>query len=535
MKKQVSILLAAMVSVILVACQATPDEPVVIQKDLEQMIEQGMEQKSTASPESEEEGMDYSALCAHYGVPERFQKDFTDQGVAVHADIAIELPETTAIPMGRVEAAKFSQDQVYALFNALCGDTPMYVVPETLDKAHYQDMILEYQALLAAATNAYAVDALNSQIDELIDLYEAAPDSMNIVLTDGTLTARDVRQEKTDAASGAQTLLEATADPYQPLYMNRADTLPTAMQFLVYNDVEYVNESGYSYVDEQGNTQNIVPNSGSSLTFRRNAGLCQYPLEGTELKDVTELSISGGAADDCLLEITPGQARETVENLIAQAGMDDMVIDCVSLHSSKEEPWPDEIYDSKIEMMEQIGIVRPGDLPESQVYVFRLLRQVNDVKVESDHDSSITNIDGVSFGKEWMYEMLTIAVDDSGVANLFWTGPLNVTEVLTENTSIKPWSDIEGVFEKMIPIMYTGYTEYYSDFSIDVTCASLSLQRIMEKDSFTTGLLVPVWNFYGTMTFTNDERKKVVEDIGYFPLLSVNAIDGSVIDPHKGY
>ena len=31
-------------TVFLAACQATPDDPVVIQKDLEQMIEKGMEQ-----------------------------------------------------------------------------------------------------------------------------------------------------------------------------------------------------------------------------------------------------------------------------------------------------------------------------------------------------------------------------------------------------------------------------------------------------------------------------------------------------------
>ena len=517
------------------ACQSTPDEPVVMQKDLEQMIEQGMEQKSTASPEPAEEGMDYSELCAHYGVPERFQKDFTEQGVTIHADIAIELPEMTAIPMAHVEAARFSQEQVYALFNALCADTPMYVMPETLDKEHYQDIILEYQVQLAQATNEDAVYSLNSTINELTALYEEAPDSMNIVSTDGTLQTRDIQHEKTDAASGVETYLEATSDPYQMQYVHGPGMRSTATQLTVYNDVDYNNTELYSYVDEQGNTQNFAPSSSSSLVFQRNAGLCRYGLEGTRLQDVTKLMSTDDVVDGCLLSTTPLQAQELVKNLVAQTGMDDMVIDSVALYSSKEEAWPAEIYDSKIEMMEQIGIVTSYDLPETQAYVFRLLRQVNEVKVESDHDSSMTNMDGVSYGKEWMYEVLTIAVDDEGIANLYWTGPLNVTEILTEDTTIKPWSDIESVFEKMMPIMYTSYTDYYTDFRIDVTHASLSLQRIMEKDSFTTGLLVPVWNFYGTMTYTDDRGNDGEIDIEYCPLLSVNAIDGSVIDTDKGY
>ena len=137
------------------------------------MIEKGMEQNGTDSPESTKEGMDYSTLCAYYGVPERFQKDFTDQGVTVHADIALELPETTALPMARVEAAKFSQEQIYALFNALCGDTPMYLIPRVWDKAYYEQEILECQAQLALTTDENVINSLNDHIDLLKEQYAA--------------------------------------------------------------------------------------------------------------------------------------------------------------------------------------------------------------------------------------------------------------------------------------------------------------------------------------------------------------------------
>jgi hypothetical protein len=520
---------------LLAGCQKTPDQPVVIQKDLEQMIEKGMTESESATSAPAETGMDYAALCAHYGVPERFLADFTDQGVEVHADIAIELPGTTALPMARVEAARFSQEQVSALWEALCGDTPMYIVPETLDKEHYQETILEFQAQLAMATNEDAIRSLNSNIDDLKKMYEAAPESIEPVPCNGTFNKMEVKHEKTDAASGTQTYLNATSDPYALRVMYSVNTLPTAMSFTVFNDVDYENTSGYSYVDKDGNTQNIVPSSGSSLTFQREENLCRYGLDGQILADVTALSLSGGAAEGCLLETTPQQAREVVEKLMADTGMGDMVIDRVALYTSKEAPWSGVDMDGKLEMMEQMGVPRWEDQPETHAYVFRLLRQVNGVKVESDHDSSMTRFEEAAIGKEWMYEMLTLAVDDGGVANLFWTGPLSVTEVLTADTAIKPWSEIENVFEKMIIIQNIPNTQFEEDLTIDVARVCLSLQRIMERDSFTTGLLVPVWNFYGTRTFTDEQGKVHVADEGYFPLLSVNAIDGSVIDPLQGY
>ena len=56
----------------------------------------------------------------------------------------------------------------------------------------------------------------------------------------------------------------------------------------------------------------------------------------------------------------------------------------------------------------------------------------------------------------------------------------------------------------------------------------LCLQRIAEPDSLYTGLLVPAWNFYGGHEYMQLDDNSV-------PLLSINAIDGSIIDIAKGY
>ena len=163
--------------------------------------------------------------------------------------------------------------------------------------------------------------------------------------------------------------------------------------------------------------------------------------------------------------------------------------------------------------------------------------------MESTHERSQTTLEvaqgdeEVAVGKSWSYEYMIVAVDDEGIVNVHWQGPLEVTQVLTENTAIKPWSEIQNVFEKMIVIKNAAYeeTNMYTSVTIDITNVSLSLQRVMERDSYTTGVLVPVWNFYGTMTCEQTEGEPLLLQCGYTPFISINAIDGSVVDVNKGY
>ena len=59
----------------------------------------------------------------------------------------------------------------------------------------------------------------------------------------------------------------------------------------------------------------------------------------------------------------------------------------------------------------------------------------------------------------------------------------------------------------------------------------LGLMRIKAKDTRGEGLLIPVWDFWGTRDFPADSGEYVDEQI----LLTVNAIDGTVIDRDLGY
>ena len=181
-----------------------------------------------------------------------------------------------------------------------------------------------------------------------------------------------------------------------------------------------------------------------------------------------------------------------------------------------------------------------GQVPTVALYrnVFSLLRTVQGFSIASTFGTSQASTEEMGFGKEWDYEYLTIAIDDSGIVNLYWHAPLAVTDTITENANLLPWADVEATLLKMLSVKYMPLAngEGIVSYKIELTRARLSLQRVMERNNFTSGLLIPVWNFYGRAVSayaSGEAYDNAPYDGG--PLLSINAIDGSILDLARGY
>ena len=131
--------------------------------------------------------------------------------------------------------------------------------------------------------------------------------------------------------------------------------------------------------------------------------------------------------------------------------------------------------------------------------------------------------------------MIEIRVDDNGIIGFAYQSPLKMLETTVSGAAMKPFSEIKDTFEKMAPMM-TAHE--ISEFSVEVTVTKIELSyiRIAEKDSFDTGYAVPVWGFCGTRTIVTDsgDRMEISGSMQNL-LMSINAIDGSVIVPGAGY
>ncbi|MBQ3131700.1 MAG: hypothetical protein IJC24_03230 [Clostridia bacterium] len=75
-------------------------------------------------------------------------------------------------------------------------------------------------------------------------------------------------------------------------------------------------------------------------------------------------------------------------------------------------------------------------------------------------------------------------------------------------------------------------------YGITVEEIRLELRRVREQNSVTDGLLIPVWSFYGNQWQTmkdGSEPGRTGMEGQRSCLLTINAVDGSIIDLAKGY
>ena len=162
-----------------------------------------------------------------------------------------------------------------------------------------------------------------------------------------------------------------------------------------------------------------------------------------------------------------------------------------------------------------------------KVYKFLYMRNIDGVFVDNRAGEKIVDEwRDDSYTKQlWSGEAVIVTVNDSGVVGFEYNSPLSVDETIVEKSSIKSFEEIKGIFEQMV-VIENAVEE--GSVSIDITGVRLVYARISEKDSFDTGILAPVWSFEGTLV---DEYGNTMEG----SIMSINAIDGSVINWELGY
>lgn len=531
MKKLFAALIAAMLTISLFGCQPSPESAVVVGKDNDRMVEQAVSVADDAPATTPQDGeLTYAALCERYGAPERWQTTVTeaDGKMEISADIALSLPDTVNVPLARVTAGRFSQEFVYELFSYLCGDTPMYIDPEVRTRAQVQADITRVQEELAKESNSEIAGASENYLKYLYEEYESAPEDVELVPSDGTLQPFDINNQ-TGASSGTCMRLHLISS-------FDAD----AKMFFVMNDADYENTDVESYTDKDGNIQVDLPSSGSTFLYSRETEKVESNANDAQLQDVTEQSLNGEAVDS-KLTITPAEARAVVEDFLSVLGIDDMAIDTVSLMTTAQNygnirfTLPEEQEAYKDSMAQALA-------DAEEYYSFRLLRQLGNVTAESYYGSSASATGGESFGRQWSYEFFEIIVDDEGILSIEWVGPLNVEKIETENANLMPFSEIGEIFTRMMTIQNEplAKTEWVNALKYDVATAKLCLWRIIDKNSFTEGILVPAWCFYVSVydETTNEETGEVQKSFRGptdVPELIINAVDGTVIDPMNGY
>ena len=141
---------------------------------------------------------------------------------------------------------------------------------------------------------------------------------------------------------------------------------------------------------------------------------------------------------------------------------------------------------------------------------------------------------GNSFARYWPSEEMVICVDEDGIFEFRWEHFTEVKELVTEDVALLSFEQIQERFVQQMKYTYAWEEDEGIMRAYDIAYITMSYMRIKERDS-SDYLLVPVWDFYGSMTTQTEDV--ISEDLrgNYSSYITLNAIDGSVIERAQSY
>ena len=153
------------------------------------------------------------------------------------------------------------------------------------------------------------------------------------------------------------------------------------------------------------------------------------------------------------------------------------------------------------------------------------------------HPEGLTN-------QVWYPNALHVFVGNDGVESVTWRNPskISITETISENAALLPFDTIVQRFLEQIRIMPTFYSnnvfspslEIPGEQSLHITTIELSYACVLSGNGADSYVLIPVWDFFGYMDESYSDKTQIETALGR-SYMTINAIDGSVIDRIVGY
>lgn len=485
----ISAVLLILFSGCLFGCQATPENPILVEKDSERLIEQAGKKDN---------GVSLSDMLA---LENNYQFNYMSQNgkLQIHADAFVVLPGAKAMPIFRIVATGFSQEFAKKAFCFLFPDPnnrPNNVTSgKVATKADLEKRLIELKKQLADGT--YNSDEYSeADWQRLIEVTEE-------MLKDAPETGENIPET---VADGTMKLVDNGKYSYYELACMDSATLDRQFSVVSYD----VLPSSLDYDDALGTT--------SKMRFIKDA---EWQYEGQD-----ELTITQGSLSD-----------HTTEKL--SVGLEDAKMLCERFFSAVE---MEDFY----EISEITLIKKTDDQYAVKLYYRQVVDGVPTFACTRDYYGTQD-----LYARPWGYEFVSFIVSENGIDAIKWIEPVQVVETVTPDAQLLTLEQVTPIFEKMLITRLEPRLEIYTDpieLDCDVSSVALELVRIKEHNVIgKEGLLVPAWVFYGHLTqrtmytsgtvYTYDMIGNVGSSVLGPPavIMAINAIDGSVIDLEMGY
>lgn len=207
------------------------------------------------------------------------------------------------------------------------------------------------------------------------------------------------------------------------------------------------------------------------------------------------------------------------------------------------------------ELLSNLGIndmslskITPGTLSASEkhdaennsnyCYILYFTRSTNGMIVGTDFTpmSGMGPKDGASiYSQPWKKEQIIISVNKNGIIDFVWEGNSKDVNIVNDNAELLKFEDIAQIFKKQVKIQFSWAESQNSKSLFNIKIAKLNYMRVPKKDSPDEYLFIPVWDFYGDSVYDENGKENKVHDREFASYITINAIDGSIIDRSLGY
>lgn len=493
------------------ACQKTPEKQLVKSKT-ENTFMDIINNDNDNNPDIEVTGASFELVNKFDGYISLWCEsvEVKQKNIYININANVITPITDKLPIYEIYLNKFSQEQVDD-FLSIFGDAEYRSGIQIKTKEFYENEIIRMRKYLEVELPKKDVDEETRQrlkeeyeagIENYTKKYEEAPETIDEII-DPTFTNQYIIQYSEQESSS-----------------NNVEETPS----------EEENKSAKEYYEEQNtevidvnwdyNGDNLYLNVGRSDNTIYN-GFSFYRVSNDESKNELYPIIQSSSDIDGL-SMSYEEAKVIAEDTIIQKlGIDYFTI----AHSARE---------------------------ENSCYVFFFTRNINGVNATY---CSNTQKFYERYDKPWNEEKLYFMIDEKGIKKIWMQSSLSLLgEEISDDIEILPFSEIKdialeqfaiGNIDFKSTIMEGGVGESLKEMNMNIDEIVLGYMRVKLSDNSGKYVMVPVWDFFGNFEASGEydggyEYECKSEDMDYVnsyrhSYLTINAIDGSIIDRSLGY
>ncbi|MDO4273550.1 MAG: DUF6034 family protein [Eubacteriales bacterium] len=174
-------------------------------------------------------------------------------------------------------------------------------------------------------------------------------------------------------------------------------------------------------------------------------------------------------------------------------------------------------------------------------YVFtmgRLVGGVPSMPVFNYDGTRAFGTDGEEYREPWRQENIQVAVNDKGVVGFLWEYPPEILKVLNQNVALLSYNEIKEIAKNQLQRTQTA-DEFELNINggkvVEINRIVFSMMRVAQKGSQDSYYYLPVWDFLGKTVDNNMETQEDAVPVSEKSFLTINAIDGTIIDRGLGY